>query len=88
MEHHLEFWPVPLQRGRNRWSRRGCRWNLAGIICLPHMAKSSIFESCWIGRCPLNGAKQAEGKRRPARRKIVRPGGPMASSNLRVGKAQ
>jgi hypothetical protein len=49
MEHHLEFGPVPLLRGRNRWSRRGCRWNLTRIIALGGMAKASIFESCWIG---------------------------------------
>lgn len=50
MEHHLGFWPIPLLRGRNRRSRRGCRWNLTGIIALGRTAKASIFESCWIGR--------------------------------------
>ncbi len=50
MEHHLGFWPIPLLRGRNRWSRRGCRWNLTGIIALGRTAKASIFESSWIGR--------------------------------------
>jgi hypothetical protein len=49
MEHHLGFWPIPLQRGRNRWSRQGCRWNLTGIIDLPAAAKSTIFGSCWTG---------------------------------------
>jgi hypothetical protein len=44
MEHHLEFLaPVPLLRGRNRVSRRGCRWNLKGIIALGRVGKSSIF---------------------------------------------
>jgi hypothetical protein len=44
MEHHLEFLaPVPLLRGRNRLSRRGCRWNLTGIIVPRRAAKSSIF---------------------------------------------
>ncbi len=46
MEHHLGFWPIPLQKGRNRGSRRGCKWNLTGIICLWQVAKSSIFVSC------------------------------------------
>jgi len=30
MEHHLGFGRFRLQRGRNRRSRRGCRWNLYG----------------------------------------------------------
>src|SRR5882724_6182679 len=65
MEHHLGFWPIPLQRGRNRWSRRGCRWNLTGIIALGRTAKASIFESCWIVGGRLNGEPEhLNGQRR------------------------
>jgi hypothetical protein len=64
MEHHLGFWPIPLLRGRNRRSRRGCRWNLTGIIAPGRTAKASIFESCWMGDSRLNGVReQVNGQR-------------------------
>src|SRR6266853_2004541 len=55
MEHHLEFWHrFRLLRGRNRWSRRGRRWNLDRIIAEPQHTKSAFFESCWsLKSCDL-----------------------------------
>jgi len=44
MKHHLGFWPIPLQRGRNRHGM-GVGGTFTGIICLPEVAKSSIFVS-------------------------------------------
>ena len=73
MEHHLGFWPIPLLRGRNRRSRRGCRWNLTGIIALGRTAKASIFESCWIGRRkPERGTRAPEWSKQAGGAEIVR----------------
>src|SRR5882724_8291769 len=43
MEHHLGFWPIPLLRGRNRRSRRGCRWNLNRHYSSGQDGKSQYF---------------------------------------------
>src|ERR1044071_1158002 len=76
MEHHLEFGTVPLQRSRNRGSRRGCKWNLSCIICLPQVAKSSIFVSCWMGKRRLNGARgRVDGEEGESNGKLCDPAG-------------
>jgi hypothetical protein len=48
MEHHLEFWPVPLtERPQPRGRGEGVGGTFMGIICLPEMEKSSIFVNSW-----------------------------------------
>jgi len=50
MEHHLGFWPIPLQRGRNRRSRQGCRWNLYGNYKPARGGKIQYFRELLVGR--------------------------------------
>jgi hypothetical protein len=74
MEHHLGFWPIPLLRGRNRGSRRGCRWNLT-----VHYSPAAARKIQYFRELPER-ARRAEWGTGPGERsmqaggqKIVRP---------------
>jgi hypothetical protein len=66
MEHHLEFWPVPLtERPQPRGRGEGVGGTFMGIICLPEMEKSSIFVNSWARglageRSGVTGGKETE----------------------------
>jgi hypothetical protein len=46
MEHHLEFWPVPLTEKPQPLAAAGVGGTFTGIISPAEVAKSSIFASC------------------------------------------
>jgi len=74
MEHHLGFWPVPLLRGRNRGSRRGCRWNLTVHYSPVAARKIQYFRELLERlRGPERGTGAGEWSMQAGGQKIVRP---------------
>ena len=75
MEHHLEFWPVPLtEKPQPRGRGEGVGGTFMGIICLPEMEKSSIFVNSWArGLAGERSGVATQGANKQGRRKIVRP---------------